>query len=116
MERVSDAHEYLPPEVLARLPRLRATEGQADPVAQVKYFTPDSSWTWYALEFDPDEGLFFGQVQGFVEEFGPFTLAELRATRGPLGLPIERDLDFTPAPISRLRWGVRDREGAPHGG
>ncbi len=106
MERTSDAHDYLPPEILARLPRLRATEGQADPIAQVKYFTPDSSWTWYALEFDPEEELFFGLVQGFAEEFGSFTLEELRVARGPLGLRIERDLSFRPTPVSRLPWAA----------
>ena len=108
MERTYDAHEYLLPEIRERLPRLRATEGGYDPIAQAKYFTPDSSWTWYALEFDPEEEVFFGLVQGFAEEFGPFTLAELQTARGPMGLRIERDLFFRPTPVSRLRWEALD--------
>src|SRR3990172_8365059 len=37
--------------------------------AQVKYFTPDSNWTWYASEFD-GEDIFFGLVNGFELELG----------------------------------------------
>jgi hypothetical protein len=74
---------------------------------QVKFFTPDSSWTFYALEFD-GEDVFFGLVVGFEIEAGYFSLSELEAVRGPLGLPIERDLWFEPVPLSRLpeygRW------------
>jgi hypothetical protein len=38
------------------------------------------------------------------------------ATRGPRRLRLERALDGTPAPVSRRRWGGRDRAGACHGG
>jgi hypothetical protein len=71
-----------------------------------KYFTPDSSWTWYASEGAPnDEGdfLFFGLVNGFELEFGYFSLSELQETRGPLGLLIERDLHFTPTTLRDLQ-------------
>jgi Protein of unknown function (DUF2958) len=98
-----DAHEYLPAEVLARLPRLGATEGTPDPLVQIKYFTPDSSWTWFAIEYDPIDGVFFGLVDGFEEELGYFTLAELTEARGPHGLRIERDLWFEPRPLSLVR-------------
>ncbi len=43
---------------LAELPPLYTHENTpADqvPVA-VKFFTPDSNWTWYATEYDPAEG------------------------------------------------------------
>ena len=97
------AYDYLPPDVLARLPRLRETEGQADPLVPVKYFTPDSSWTWFAIEYDPTEQLFFGLVDGAFEELGTFSLAELQEARGPLGLRIERDLWWEPKPLSAVR-------------
>lgn len=61
--------------------------------AVVKFFTPDSNWTWYASEFDGND-LFFGLVIGFEIELGYFSLSELSSARGPLGLPIERDLYF----------------------
>jgi len=62
------------------------------PIA-VKFFTPDSNWTWYAYEFDGEDE-FFGLVDGFEMEFGSFSLKELESVRGALGLPIERDLHF----------------------
>ena len=54
-------------ELRQRLPKLYATEGVDDPVAQVKFFTPDSNWSWYPVEFD-DEDLLFGLVIGFERE------------------------------------------------
>lgn len=84
------------------LPALRTTEHEADPVARVKFFTPWSNWTWYAMEFD-GEDTFFGLVEGFETELGYFSLTELEEARGPCGMRIERDLYFEPTPLSRLR-------------
>src|SRR5689334_17832655 len=96
--------ELLPAEVRGGLPKFYSQEGNRDPTVQVKYFTPDSSWTWYATEGQPedDDFLFFGYVIGFEREWGYFTLNEMKAARGPLGLPIERDLHFKPAPLSEV--------------
>jgi hypothetical protein len=96
--------ELLPAEVQERLPKLYSQEKNRDPVVHIKYFTPDSSWTWYATEgqAEEDDFLFFGYVIGFEREWGYFTLNEMKAARGPLGLPIERDLHFTPAPLSEV--------------
>jgi hypothetical protein len=84
-----------------RLPPSYSTETQPDPVVHAKFFTPDSSWTWYVLEFD-GEDTFFGYVVGLDAELGYFSLKELEAVRGPLGLPIERDLYFDPQPLSKV--------------
>lgn len=92
-------------QIRRQLPPLYATENSSDPIAWVKYFTPDSSWTWYATEFDGQD-TFFGMVQGFEGELGYFSLAELLSSRGPHGLPIERDLHFQPTPLSQLRQQV----------
>ncbi len=67
-----------------------------------KFFTPDSNWTWYATEFD-GEDTFFGLVSGFEEELGYFSLSELQSVTGPLGLHIERDIHWTPKPLSECR-------------
>ncbi len=91
--------KLLTKEIRKRLPKLRETEGQDDPVVQVKFFTPDSSWTWFGIEFDGKD-LFYGLVNGHCREFGYFSLSELASIRGPLGLAIERDLYFKPAPVS----------------
>ena len=70
-------------------------------LALVKFFTPDSNWTWYASEFDGEE-VFFGLVDGFETELGYFSLSELQSVKGPLGLPIERDLHFEPKTLKEL--------------
>lgn len=69
--------------------------------ALVKFFTPDSNWTWYASEFDGDD-TFFGLVAGFDVELGYFLLSELQSVHGPLGLPVERDLHYKPRTLKDL--------------
>ena len=94
--------ELLTEEIRSRLPPLYSCESESDPLIRAKFFTPDSNWTWYAIEFD-GEDLFFGLVVGFETELGYFRLSELQDVRGPLGLPIERDLHFSPSPLSHVR-------------
>jgi DUF2958 family protein len=96
--------ELLPDELRMRLPPLYSQENATDPIVHVKYFTPDSSWTWYATEgsAEGDDFVFFGYVVGLESEWGYFSLHELRSAQGPLGLPIERDLYFTPKPVSQI--------------
>jgi hypothetical protein len=103
----------------AKLPPLSSTDRlpHNETIVQAKFFTPDSSWTWFATEFDGDDTL-FGLVVGFEVELGYFSLSELEAARGPWGLPIERDLWFEPTPLSQLpeypRWiGAEVREAVP---
>jgi hypothetical protein len=70
-------------------------------MAIVKFFTPDAGWSWFASEFD-GEDIFFGLVSGLETELGHFSLSELQSVRGPLGLPIERDLYFEPQTLKDL--------------
>jgi hypothetical protein len=94
--------ELLTAQIRTQLPALYTQEEVADPIAYVKFFTPDSNWTWYVTEFDGKD-IFFGLIQGAEEELGYFRLSELLEARGPMGLPIERDLHFKPIPLSQLR-------------
>ncbi len=96
-------------EAAEQLPGLYANEelGLAAQ-ALVKFFTPDSNWTWYASEYDPENRIFFGYVIGFEDELGYFSLEELEQARGPLGLPLERDEHFKPASLEELRQHYRD--------
>jgi hypothetical protein len=87
-------------EIKKKLPQLYSTENETDPIAQVKFFTPDSQWTWYVVEYDGDD-LFFGLVIGFARELGYFRLSELESIKGPYGLKVERDLYFEPKPVSQ---------------
>jgi hypothetical protein len=93
-------YDYVPDAMLASVPKLYTTENVADPLALIKLFTPDSNWSWFITEYDPDEKLAFGLAIGFEAELGYFSIDELEESRGPKGLPIERDLHFTPKPIS----------------
>jgi hypothetical protein len=95
--------KLLTKELLKKLPPLYANEKvNGDPTAIVKFFTPDSNWTWYATEYD-GEDTFFGLVVGVEKELGYFSLAELKSVRGALGLPVERDRHFSPKPLSECR-------------
>jgi hypothetical protein len=103
---VKDAYNYI--RKSDNIPGLYATEPeeesqeQHDPLCRVKLFTPDSNWSWYIIEHDPDTGRCFGYVVGFEAELGYFNLKEIEAVRGPLGLQPERDLYWKPTPLSEL--------------
>ncbi len=80
-----------------------------DPAPVVKLFTPDAGATWLLTEMDPDD---YDHVFGLCDlglgypELGWVSLAELATVRGRLGLPVERDLHFTP----QKRLGTYARE------
>ena len=103
--------KLLPKEIREKLPALYSQDGKGGKaVVYAKYFTPSSSWTWLALEGEPvldDSGSeidfqFFGLVDGFEKELGYFNLSELESVKGPMGLPIERDLYFQPKTLEEI--------------
>ena len=63
-----------PEEIRKQLPPLYSQEHEQDPMVYVKFFHPNSHWTWYATEFDPYHGMFFGWVYGDYPELGYFSL------------------------------------------
>ena len=76
---------------------LYSTDGQNFAPVLVKFFTPWTNWTWYALEgekLEDGDWRFFGLVDGHEMELGYFMLSELQSVRGPAGLKIERDMYF----------------------
>jgi len=103
--------KLLPKEIRETLPPLYSQDGKGGKaVVYAKYFTPSSSWTWFATEGEPvlDESgkevdfKFFGLVEGHEKELGYFVLSELEEVRGPMGLPIERDLYFKPKTLKDI--------------
>jgi hypothetical protein len=80
-----------------QLPELYGTEEikTADKVLVVKYFK--NNFTWYAIEFDPIERIFYGYVEGMENEWGYFSLDELQS------INVERDLYFDPIKFSELK-------------
>jgi hypothetical protein len=102
--------ELMPQEIAAQLPALGSQEELGeDARVVVKYFTPDSGWTWFVAEGSPvGEGDWelFGLVKSPMEpegEYGSFMLSELKSVRGPAGLPVERDLFWRPKPLKECR-------------
>ena len=85
-----------------KLPPLHSQEAKGGKaVAYAKWFTPSAGLTWWATEFD-GEDTFFGLVDGLEKELGYFSLCELQAVRGPMGLPVERDLYWTPKTLEEI--------------
>ena len=67
-----------------KLPELYSGEEQGlDALAQVKFFTPDAQWTFYASGYDGVD-ILIGLVVGFEIELGYFSLSEFQSVRGPL--------------------------------
>ncbi len=79
-----------------------------DAIVIAKYFTPFSDWTWYATEWIPESGTFFGLVDGMEKELGYFALAEFEDLNNsrPLAM-VERDQYFTECTIGDARKGSR---------
>ena len=104
--------KLLTDEIRKKLPPLYSQDGKGGKaVVYVKYFTPSSSWTWLATEGEPvlDESgkqevdfKFFGLVEGHEKELGYFLFSELEDVRGPMGLPIERDLYWQPKTLEEI--------------
>ena len=91
-------------EIEKKLPKLYETEDipVEDKVAVVKYFNPCGAGTWYGIEYDPEEKLFFGYAEITDGEFGYFSLPELESINLPFGMHIERDLYFEPTKLSKI--------------
>lgn len=85
-----------------KLPSIAEALADDRPVARVKLFDPTGSWTWYVAGYDPETRRAFGMVDGFEREIGDFDMAELVEYRGRFGLPIERDLWWTPTPLAEV--------------
>lgn len=97
--------KLLTAEQMRRLQRQWAEREQAnrtgrayDPKPPLKLFTADAGATWLIAALSPDGCTAWGVCDlglGFVE-IGELDMAELRAVRGQLGLPVERDRWFKP--------------------
>jgi len=97
--------KLLTEELKKQLPALYSQENEVDPMVICKFFDPCGSFTWLILEFD-GEDLFFAKVYSHFcpdGELGYVSLAELQATKGRLGLGIERDIHFKPKKLSECK-------------
>jgi len=103
--------KLLTQEIRKQLPPLYAQEAKGGKaIAYLKLFTPDSGFTWWITEGSPvkdESGVevdyhFFALVEGQCRELGYVSLKELEEVRGPMGLPIERDLHWKPKTLEEI--------------
>jgi len=101
--------KLLTDEIKQTLSKLYSQDDDPDPIVSVKFFTPDSSWTWFIVEGSEQEDgdwLFFAFVTSHLcpeGELGYVTLSELEQVKGSLGLGVERDLYWTPKKLSECK-------------
>ena len=91
-----------------KVPSLYSTDGLGNKaVVCAKFFTPDSSFTWYLLELDKETKDCFGLVTSnlnyYEPEYGYFSLNELMTVKGPMGLSVERDMYFDSMTVGELK-------------
>ena len=97
--------KLLTKELQALLPALNAQEDVADPIVHAHFFNPSGTGDWWITEGSLDEGDYymFGLCDLGSPELGYVSINELDSVRGPLGLGIERDLYWTPKPLSEVQ-------------
>jgi len=87
--------ELLSKELEKRFAEIGSQENEKDPIVVARFFNPTGAGTWWATEYDPVEKIFFGYASIFGDhndEWGNFSLEELKSVKGFGGLGIERDL------------------------
>lgn len=104
--------KLLTKKILADFKKQGYTDGKPKEQVKIicKFFNPTGAGTWYAVEYDENERLFFGFVSifnDFCDELGYFSLDELESFRGRFGLGIERDLHFGEHTLQTVLDGAR---------
>ena len=87
-------------EIFAKTGRQEGT----DKLVIAKLFDPSGGWTYYVTEYNPQDGIIFGFVDGVDEpEWGYSSLPEIERVRNRFGLGMERDRGFRPCLFSELK-------------
>ena len=97
-------HKLLPQELVEQIPGLYETEDTPleDKVVFTHYFCGAADW--YVCELDQETGEMFGHCDLGLgsPEWGYVRIQDLAELRGQFGLPVERELDFTPKTVREL--------------
>jgi hypothetical protein len=95
-------HQMMTKELSSKIPKLYSQEEVSDPTVVAHYFTPYGRGDWFVIEWD-GEDMMYGLADLGYPELGYFSLSELEsAYRGGLPL-VERDLHWTPVPLSEVQ-------------
>ena len=99
--------KLMTPKIINKMPKLRETENEEDPVAHVKFFHALSNYTVYMTEYDANQKLGFGLVVSSSVELGYISIEELESVTVGC-LKIERDLWYKPERLSTIK--VREKQ------
>ena len=100
--RGNRGHQMMTKKLASQIPKLYSQEEVSDPTVVAHYFTPYGRGDWFVIEWD-GEDLMYGLADLGYPELGYFSLNELEsAYRGRLPL-VERDLYWTPVPLSEVQ-------------
>ncbi len=109
--------KLLPQSIRKTIPPLYAQDGKGmDAIAHIRFFHAYGAGTWIATEFD-GEDTFFGwaEIHPGCGELGYFSLSKLESLEARIngqripGLQaIERDIHFTPTPLSQIEEITRN--------
>ncbi len=97
--------KLLTKELENRFKKVGSQENIEDPIVIAKFFNPTGIGNWFAIEYIPEEKIFYGYVSLFGDEndeLGYFSLSELQEFKGKFGLGIERDMYFDETPLSEI--------------
>lgn len=93
-----------------QLPALYSQEEVEDPIVRAHFFNPCGAANWWVTEgsTQDEDYIMFGLCDlGFgFPELGYVSMSEMQSVKGPLGIGIERDLYWTPVPLSEVRAKV----------
>lgn len=88
-------------ELAEKLPELYHNDQEGitleDTEIYAKIFDPQGAYTLFVAEYDGKDTLWgYATFQDGMGEWGYASLSEIESARGRFGLPVERDIHFTP--------------------
>ena len=97
------------PEALSTMPALYSTEREdaENHIFLMRFYHPLAQYSWYAVEYDPEDKVFFGWTDGDFQEWGYFYLLEM-AFLEVRGVRIMWDVDFMPVRFGELKANLRE--------
>ena len=100
--RGNRGHQMMTKKLASQIPKLYSQEEVSDPTVVAHYFTPYGRGDWFVIEWDGQD-MMYGLADLGYPELGYFSLNELESARRG-GLPlVERDLYWTPVPLSEVQ-------------
>jgi hypothetical protein len=101
---VNRKHKLLTKELRALFKKVGSQMQCDDPLVVAVFFSPYAGIEWYATEFNPESGIFFGFVCGPHQEWGSWyyqEIQELSLGHGTIPM-VERDKYFAPKRFSEI--------------